>query len=291
MPDTDYTRRNLLKSLAAGTVALTLPRLDLFAAPGYTPKIGLQLYTIRKKIEQDFDGTIRKIAEIGFEGIETYALPGNVTLEHAAKVFRDAGLTIFSMHTELPAGDKKDGVLKMADAYKCDLAIYPGWPQGEKYKDTAATQHMVEVYDEASAFLKGRGLRFGLHNHWWEFEKNDGIYPYYYLLEHASKDIVFEIDTYWAKTGGQDPAAVLKRFGTRAPLLHIKDGPAQKGERAYAQVPAGSGVMDFPAIVKAGGKNIKWMIVEFDEYDKDIFDGVRQSYSFLTKKGLARGRA
>ncbi len=291
MPGIDYSRRSLLKSLAAGTVALVLPRLDLFASPGYRPKIGLQLYTIRKQIDQDFDGTIRKIAQIGFEGIETFALPVNVTLEHAAKVFREAGLEIIGMHTELPAGDKKEAVLKMADAYKCDLAIYPGWPQGDKYKDTAATQHMVEVYDEASAFLKSHGLRFGLHNHWWEFEKTDGIYPFYYLLDHVSNDVVFEVDTYWAKTGGQDPAAVLRRFGKRAPMLHIKDGPAEKGERAYAQVPAGSGVMDFPSIVKAGGKNIRWMIVEFDEYDKDIFDGVRQSYSFLTTQGLARGRA
>lgn len=290
MSPIDYSRRNLLKALGAGTVALTIPRFNLFAGPRHKARIGLQLYSIRKQIEKDFEGTMRKVADIGFEGIETYALPGNITLENAAKVFKETGLTIIGMHTELPAGDKRDGVLKMADAYKCDLAIYPGWPQGDKYKDVAATKHMVDMYDEASAFLKSKGLRFGLHNHWWEFEKADGIYPFYYLLDHASKDIVFEIDTYWAKTGGQNPAAVLKRFGKRAPLLHIKDGPAIKGEKAFAQVPVGDGAMDFPAIVKAGGENIQWMIVEFDEYDRDIFDGIQKSYSFLTKHGLAEGK-
>ena len=290
MLETDYSRRKLLKTIGAGTLALALPRFNALSAPAYKPKIALQLYSIRRQIEKDFDGSIQKVAAMGFEGIETYALPDNVPLEHAAKVFRDSGLKVTSMHTELPAGDKKEGVLKLADAYSCEIAIYPGWPQGEKYRDVAATKHMVEVYDEASAFLKGKGLKFGLHNHWWEFELTDGITPYYYLLDHVSKDVVFEVDTYWAKTGGQDPAKVLKRFGKRAPLLHIKDGPAIKGDKALEQVPAGEGVMDFPAIVKAGGTNIKWMIVEFDEYAKDIFDGIQMSYPYLTKNGLAAGK-
>ena len=290
MSGIDLSRRDLLKTLGLGTIALTIPGLRLAAEPKHKRKIGLQLYSIRKQIETDFEGSIRKVAETGFEGIETYALPETVPLEKAAKTFRDAGLQVFSMHTELPSGEKKDGVLRLADAYKCDLAIYPGWPQGDKYKDLDATKHMVEVYDEASAFLRSKGLRFGLHNHWWEFEKTDGITPYYYLLDHASKDIVFEIDTYWVKTGGGDPATALKRFGKRAPLLHIKDGPAVKGDRQNAQVPAGQGAMDIPAIVKAGGDNIQWMIVEFDEYDKDIFDGIRASYAYLTKNGFAAGK-
>jgi hypothetical protein len=58
----------------------------------------------------------------------------------------------------------------------------------------------------------------------------------------------------------------------------------------YAMVPAGSGVMDFPAIVKAGGINIQWMIVEFDEYAGNIFDGIQGSYTYLTKNSLAKGK-
>jgi sugar phosphate isomerase/epimerase len=147
---------------------------------------------------------------------------------------------------------------------------------------------MVEVYNETGSFLKSKGLRFGLHNHWFEFEKNDeGIYPFYYLLENLDKEIIFELDTYWVKTAGEDPARVVGDFGSRAPLLHIKDGPAVKGDPMYKHVPAGQGTLDFKAVVKAGGENIKWMIVEFDEYDKDIFEGIKESYSYLTKNGLA----
>jgi sugar phosphate isomerase/epimerase len=141
-----------------------------------------------------------------------------------------------------------------------------------------------------AAFLKTKGLRFGLHNHWWEFERTDGMYPFYYLLEHLDKEIFFEIDTYWAKTGGLDAARVVRDFGKRAPLMHIKDGPAVKGEQSYAQVPAGEGSMDFRAIAKAGGKNTQWMIIEFDEFAKDIFDGIKKSYTFLVQNGLAAGK-
>jgi hypothetical protein len=79
-------------------------------------------------------------------------------------------------------------------------------------------------------------------------------------------------------------------FGKRAPLLHIKDGPAVKGESIDEQLPAGLGVMDLPSIVKAGEGNIEWMIVEFDGYKKDIFDGISLSYAYLTKNGLAESK-
>lgn len=269
---------------------MTFSDFKLHADTKYKANIGLQLYTVRKLFEKDFEGTIQKIADLGFLGIESYPLPENITLKHAGKVFKDAGLKVLGMHTALPVGKDREVALRLAEAFDCDMVIYPGWPQGDKYKNVDATKHMAGIYNETGAFLKSKGLRFGLHNHWWEFEKTDGIYPFYYLLEHLDRDIVFEIDTYWVKTGGQSPAKVLGDFGKRAPLLHIKDGPAIKGEQSFAQVPVGTGTMDFPAIVKAGGENTKWMIVEFDEYDKDIFDGIRQSYDFLTSNGLAQGK-
>jgi sugar phosphate isomerase/epimerase len=290
MPDVNQRRRSLLKLIGTGAVAMAFPKHALQASPGYIPGIGVQLYTVRKSIETDFEGTMRKVADIGFLGVETYALPANITLARAARVFKEVGLTILGMHTQLPVGAERDAVLTMADAYQCDRVIFAGWPEGEKYTTLDSMNHMVDVYNDAARFLEDRGRHFGLHNHWWEFETHDGYYPFYHLLGHLDDRVFFEIDTYWAKTGGRDPAKVVRDFGARAPLLHIKDGPAIKGESAYKQLPAGEGVMDFPAIVKAGGENIQWMIVEFDEYEKDIFDGMKQSYAYLTQHRLARGK-
>jgi sugar phosphate isomerase/epimerase len=290
MASYDSSRRAFLQVAGLSTVALTLSGLGSSQEKKRSARIAVQLYTVRRAIESDFRGTMKKIAEMGFVGIETYSLPESITLREAGKVFKDVGLKVIGMHAELPVGKDRDAVLRMSEAYDSDLVVYHGWPEGDKYKTVRATQHMVEVYNETAAFLKKSGLRFGLHNHWWEFEKTDGILPFYFLLQNLDKEIVFEIDTYWAKTGGQDPVKVLRDFGKRAPLLHIKDGPAIKGEKAYEQVPAGEGSMDFLAIAKAGGENTQWMIVEFDEYDKDIFDGIRKSYAFLTANGLAEGK-
>ena len=288
-----YSRKDFLKILGLGAAALALPipNMDIFANSKYKPKIGLQLYTVRKQIEKDFEATMKKVAESGYLGIESYTLPASVTLEHAATVFKGLSLEVFSMHSELPVGKDIDLALKMADVYHCNHLVYHGWPQADKYKDIDSTKHMVEVYNDTATFLKTKGISFGLHNHWWEFEKTSfGIIPAYYLKEHLDKDIFFEIDTYWAKTAGQDPAKILKDFGKRAPFLHIKDGPAKKGDEGYKQVPVGDGVMNFTAIAHAGGSNIKWMIVEFDEYDKNIFDGIDKSYKYLVKNGFGTGR-
>lgn len=303
-------RKEFLKILGLGTAALTLPGFNFNMDKKYIPNIGLQLYTIRHEIEKDFDGSMKKIADFGYIGIETYPLPENVTLEHAAKVFDDLGLKVFSMHYELPVTEKlKADVLKMANAYKCDTMVYHGWPQDEsiksldpqkdinhwpkieKYKNLDAIKHTVEVYNKAADSLKSDGIKLGLHNHWWEFEKSeDDVIPFYYLLKNLNPEIFFEIDIYWAKTGGNDPVKIVSDFGKRVPFLHVKDGPAVKGENTYDHVPIGDGSINYPAIVKAEGENIKWMIVEFDEYTGNIFEALGKSYSYLIKNELAMGK-
>lgn len=304
MNSENYSRRNFIKYVGLGAAAITLKDFGFSQkkGSGYVPSIGFQLYTLRKEIEKDFEGSIRRIAAMGFRGVETYPLPSNVTLEQAAKGFKSNGLKVIGMHTELPVGEERAKIEKMAAAYECKNVIYPGWPKGlsaqdpnlmarvgEIFKTVDDTKRRVDLYNEINTYLQSKGLRFGLHNHWWEFEKFDGIVPFYYFLEHLDRNMFFEIDTYWAKTGGQNPAKVVGDFGKRAPFLHIKDGPATKDDKMFAHVPAGTGSLDFRSIVKAGGKNIQWMIVEFDEYDENIFDGMQQSYNYLTKNGLAKG--
>ncbi len=286
----DQARRDTLKRMGLGAIGLTLTDLAFNIKASYKARIGLQLYTVRSNIAKDFEGTIHAIADIGFLGIEYYPLPESITMERAAKTFRDTGLKVLGMHTPLPVDKDREAVVKLAEAFNCDRVVFPGGSQPEKFKNAEVMKKTAETYNEVAAFLRTKGLRFGLHNHSVEFEETGGIIPNYYFLEHLDKSIFFEIDTYWVKVAGKDPAKAVRDFGKRAPLLHIKDGPGIKGDTMDKQVPVGEGAMDFPAIVKAGGKNIDWMIVEFDEYEKDIFDGIRASYVFLTKKGLAEGK-
>jgi sugar phosphate isomerase/epimerase len=290
MEKINYTRRQFIKTAGLSAAALSLTGFDFLTVKPYVPNIGIQLYSVRNIIEKDFEGTMKKIADLGYLGVETFPLPGSITLQRAAGVFKDAGLKVIAMHSPLPVDSDRDTALRMADAYSCNNIIYAGSQnQGDKYKNLDTIKRTTQIYNEIASFLKTKGIRFGLHNHCPEFELTDGYYPFYYLLEHLNKEMFFEIDTYWAKTAGQDPAKIIKIFGKKAPFLHIKDGPAIKGEETDKQVPAGQGVMDFPSIVKAGGSNIKWMIVEFDGYSGDIIDGIKSSYKFLTYNKLAKG--
>jgi len=304
MTGNTYSRKDFIKLLGLGAGTLAFRKLSFAEEKAYVADIGFQLYTVRHQLEKDFAATIHKVADMGYVGAEMYPLPSTTTPEQAIKVFKDAGLKIFSMHTDMPVGDERERILKLADLYQCDHVIYPGWPKGldtsspDLYKQTAEifstldkVKQRSDMYAEIGTFFAKKGLHFGVHNHWWEFEITNGVIPFYYFKDHLDSTVFFEIDTYWAKTGGVDPAKAVADFGQRAPFLHIKDGPAKKGNTMYANVPVGQGSMDFPSIVKAGGKNIQWMIVEFDEYAGNIFEGLQQSYAYLTKKGLAKGKA
>jgi sugar phosphate isomerase/epimerase len=261
-----------------------------------TAKIGLQLYTVRNEIKNNIADTLRKIADIGFEAVETAFWPENISIKQAGKYLKDAGLAVSSAHVELPVGDKKSSMLEVAETFNCTKMIWHGWPEDKRYSTLEGTKELVDIYNEANHFAKSNGLQFGLHNHWWEYRnKVNGRYVYQVLLDSVEPDIFFEIDTYWVKVAGHDPAKIVGEFGKRAPLLHIKDGLARWSDslpmdNPEPMVAVGKGIQNFPAIVKAANGNTEWMIVEMDVTATDVFAAIQESYNFLVKNGLAKGK-
>ena len=298
MIPTRHTRRDFLKAMGAGAAALALagcrpdaeqqsPNQPAVEPP--LPQIGLQLWTVRKEIEQDMAGALRRVAEMGYAGVETAFFPEGVTLEQAGTMLRDLGLPVFAAHVEIPVGEQRDVVLATAEAYDCDHMVWHGWPEDERYQTMDGIKRLAEIYHEALVFAQSNGLRFGLHNHWWEFQAIDeGGYPFYLIKEMLEPEIFFEIDTYWTKVAGLDPAKVVGDFGGRAPLLHIKDAAVLSTEGPMVAV--GQGLQDFPAVARAANGATEWMIVELDDCETDMFEAVAQSYRYLTENGLARGR-
>ena len=259
--------------------------------------IAVQLYSVRKEMEKDMKGTLKRIADIGFETVETAFWPKDVSIKQAGGYLRDAGLSVCSAHIELPVDDvQKRTMLETAKELDCKKMIWHGWPEDIRYGSLAGTKQLVGIYNEANRFAKANGLQFGIHNHWWEFRNKAGKrFVYEVLLETLDRDIFFEIDTYWVKVAGQDPAAIIKKFGKRAPLLHIKDGPAVwndslADDNPNPMVAIGKGTQNFPAIVKAANGNTEWMIVEMDKTTTDVFEALQESYNYLVKSGMAKGK-
>jgi sugar phosphate isomerase/epimerase len=249
-----------------------------------TAPIAVQLYSVREAAAKDYAAAVRQIASFGYVGVEPAGFPGT-TAEAAGKLYRELGLQVPSAHTALPVGDKQNEVFDAMEAIGCKHVISGFGPDSfntlDRIKQTCAT------FNEAAANSRTHGLTFGIHNHWWEYQQVEGRWVYQLMLELLDPSIFFELDTYWIRTAGCDPAMIVTEFGKRAPYLHIKDGPCQKGQPMTA---VGDGVMDMPALVKAGEKTVDWLIVELDECATDMMAAVHKSIQYLTSTGLGYGR-
>lgn len=281
-----HSRRSFLKVAGAAAVAATLPG-TLRGAPRL-PRIALQLYSIREAMAKDAPSALARVAAMGYRAVETAFFPEGWTLKKAAHLLADSGLHAVACHVEIPVGEHKDAMLETAEAFGAELMVWHGWPEDPRYGTVDGIKELAEIYNEASAFAQANGLRFGVHNHWWELEEvPEGVRPWYILRDLVEPEVFFEVDTWWAKVAGMVPAQVVADFGSRAPLLHIKDG-AILGEEG-PMVAVGDGLQDFPSIAEAAGDATEYMIVELDDCDTDMFDALAKSYEFLTGTGLAAG--
>jgi sugar phosphate isomerase/epimerase len=249
-----------------------------------TAPIAVQLYSLRETLQQDFEGTVRRVAEMGYAGVEPFGDPEN--LQEAAALYRELGLSVPSAHMALPLGENQDRALEIAEAYGLTRVILPGLDRWESVEEVKAS---CERYNQAYEFCAAHGLEFGVHNHWWEFLPLDdnGTAGFDVLVQELDPGVFFQVDVYWVQVGGRDPVEVVADLGGRAPLLHIKDGPAT---REAAMLAVGDGILDIPAIIQAGADHTEWLIVELDRCDTDMTEAVARSYTYLVKEGLGHGR-
>lgn len=294
--NSNITRKEFIKKSGIALAgSMLLNKRWISQSPETPGRIALQLYTVRDAVKNDLRGTLEKVAACGYRFVETAFWPEGISVKQAAEAVKNAGLKVCSSHIELPAGDKKAALLEVAEAFDCKKMIWHGWPEDKRYSTVDGTKELAAIYNEANLFCKTNGLEFGLHNHWWEFRNTPGgRFVYEILLENLDKDIFFELDTYWIKVAGHDPAKIVARYGERAPFLHIKDGPAQWNERLPEDNPdpmvaVGSGSQNFPAIVKAAKGHTRWMVVEMDKTVSDVFRAIRDSYDYLVKNNLGAG--
>lgn len=243
-----------------------------------TANIALQLYSVREALAQDFEATIRRVAGLGYGAVETAGFPG-VTPKAAARLFRDLGLAVSSAHAPLPLGDKQKEALDLIEALDVRRAVC-AWMPPERFASVEAIRSLAAELNQAAGVFARRDIAFHYHNHWFELWPVEGKPGLLHLLEHLDPAVLLEIDIYWVKTGGVDPAGLLRSLGPRVPLLHIKDGPALVEAPMTA---LGEGVMDIPAALAAGAA--EWLIVELDRCASDMFDAVGKSYRYLQSLG------
>lgn len=247
--------------------------------------IALQLYTLREPLAQDFDGVLRRVAALGYAGVETAGQYGR-SPAHARRLFDDLGLRVAGAHLPLPLGPDRNQVIETAQALGCSRIVC-GWLPPERFTSVDGVRGVCADLIEASAAARAHGLTLGYHNHWFEHDHPvDGRTPHEWLVEWLAPEIFFEVDVYWVKTAGREPADVIHALGARASLLHLKDGPARHDAPMTA---VGAGVLDFAPLV-AAGTSAEWFIVELDRCATDMFVAVAESYRYLTARGWGHGK-
>lgn len=252
-------------------------------------EIAVQLYTIREAIAVDPVKSLQRLYEIGFRQVETAFWPEGITLQQAAEWLKQSGLKPISAHIEIPQGDFKKVFIETAKAYDCTNMVWHGWPEDKRYTSEEGVRKLIQLYNEASKFARSNGLTFGLHNHWWEFKnKTNHSFPFDILNQELDPEIFFELDVYWIKVAGMDPASIIQRFGKRVRMLHMKDGPAVYHDSLASDNPdpmtaLGKGTLNIPSIL-AASEYIKYLVIEMDRTSGDIFIVLKESFDYLSAR-------
>lgn len=250
----------------------------------YPLPVALQLYSIRETLAGGYEAGVRRVAAMGYAGMETAGFPGT-TPEAAARLFRELGLAVPSAHSALPLGEKKNEVLDTMAAIGCKRIVL-AWLGPEQFTSLEGVYRAADMLNAAADVAREHGLTVGYHNHWQEFTLVEGRPAYEHMLERLDPDVFWELDTYWARVAEHDPADVIAKLGARASLLHLKDGPVTMQDPMTA---VGDGVQDWPPIMAAGEEHAEWLIVEIDRCGTDMMTAVERSLRFVVNKGWGHG--
>ncbi|OPA74558.1 hypothetical protein BVG16_22565 [Paenibacillus selenitireducens] len=242
-------------------------------------KVALQLYSIKELTSTDFLGTLKNVADIGYDGVE-FAGYFNTSAKDLRIALDQYGLQAAGSHigiSELEANLEKtiEYSLEINSAY----IICPGLPE-EMRNSTDSYKRTAELFNRIGERCKHSGLRFGYHNHGIEFKQFDGENGLDLLVNNTDPDHLFiELDTYWAEYAGLRSIDFIHKYKERCSILHIKD---MKSEADKRNTEIGSGMMDFRAITAAGKQyGVNWFTVEQEEFEIPQLQSIGQSLKYL----------
>jgi sugar phosphate isomerase/epimerase len=254
-------RRDFLKNMGALTVGSVLLSSYKYA-PKRVKDAGIQLYTFRQEMLADPKGTLKIIADLGIKQVESAAsakgLFYGLTPTEMKQTCRDLGLTLRSAHCGIDANWQKtiDQAAESGQEYLvCSTIPYAGATQSNY-------QRIADRFNTAGEECRKAGIKFGYHNHDYEFKEDGGLVLYDVLLVNTDPELVYmEMDLGWVVAAGKDPLKYFKDYEGRFPLWHLKD---MKGRNS---VEFGKGTLDITGLLKQSKEaGMKYFFIEQEEY-------------------------
>ncbi|MFY0758901.1 sugar phosphate isomerase/epimerase [Metabacillus dongyingensis] len=245
-------------------------------------KIGLQLYTLRDELSKDFISTLRKVADIGYQGLE-FAGYGGLQPEELKDVLEQLNIKSLGSHVSIDrlkhALDEEININRFIGS---EYVVCPGLPL-EMRNSLDAIKETALLFTEYGMKFAEHGIQFCYHNHSFEFEEKIADELLFDRLMNAASEkfMGIELDVCWVYNAGYDPLIYLKEYNGRIPLLHVKD-IIHAGTKAAETVELGKGEMDLIPILDAAVKNkVQWLIVEQDECSNPPLECVETSFKWL----------
>ena len=298
-----HSRRDFLKNSAMAAAATTLVPGELFAGFRKKTITGLQLYSVREDMARDPSGTLKQLAAMGYKYVEAAGYADRKFYGSAPKDFasqlKDLGLTMHSGHTVLKPthwdAEKKDftdewkWTIEDAAAVGQRYLISP-WLDESLRKNYDDLLRFLDVFNKSGELCKRSGLKFGYHNHDFEFSQVlDNKKLYDIILAHTDPALVTQqLDIGNLYDGGAIAIAIVLQYPGRFELIHVKDMIKVTGEKQpYESTVLGQGIVDPKQVMDQARKSgTRQFIIEQEQYQgKAPIDCAREDLAVMKKWG------
>ncbi|HLX92513.1 MAG TPA: sugar phosphate isomerase/epimerase [Puia sp.] len=312
-------RRDFVKQSAVLSTASLLLSSEVFGASRLIEKVGIQFFSLPKMLDNDFEGALKMLSNIGYREVELYGpypfstdaakkswdsvtpslgFKGSGFFGHTAAevkaLMKQNNLTVPSMHTDLDTlQEGMDQLAVAAHVLGAEFVTLPAIPEAKR-KTLDDYKQMADAFNKIGEAAKKAGVKFAYHNHGYGLKVTNGKFPLQFILNGTDPSLVFlEMDLYWTTAGGADPIKLLETYKNRYRLMHVKDmskkvhfsgdggDPKQWIELFPYMTTAGNGVIDLKTILpKAKECGVKHFIVEQDMVDHPEI-ALKKSFDYL----------
>ena len=287
-------RRQFISRSASALALSSLAGHQAFASIAPAPnkgRIGIQLYSLRKELPEDFLGTLKKVSEMGYSQIEPYGFTTDkffdYTMKELSKIVEDMGMIITSTHTSsrmlgedinAPEWDfwktRAEYLLSGGGKY----AIQSSFPGGNRNITLDQLKRIVDFFNRAGEVCKKGGIKFGYHNHYEELAKFEGEVILEYLIKNTDPDLVFfQFDMGHVTNGGGDCLQLLRTYPKRIPLWHASD--YNIANKSYSQL--GQGNVPYPAMFEIAESSGLEILTMEQETETNALEACRIDFNYL----------
>lgn len=247
-----------------------------------TIPVALQMYTLREESERDFAGTLRKVAALGFDGVE-FAGYGSLPVMEVRNIMDELGLKAAASH--VPLDDLESNLAQVIEDQEILGSRYIVCPYLRADARTEKDYHaLISLLDNVGEKCRAAGITLCYHNHDFELDRlSDGRMALETILDDTKpENVKAEFDIYWLTKRNEKPAEWIKRYQGRTPLVHLKDMTTDQ-EQFFAEL--GTGGVAIESVLEMGEEaGVKWWVVEQDASRRTPFESIEMSMDYLKRK-------